>query len=939
MKEDSKSKNSLEIIVHPSDSLDVDSKLKELQSNIFHGLTEEEAQKRLTEYGYNGNALIGYYEENKAESALDALKSTLALQSRVRRDSTVHEVNARVLVPGDIILLRIGDIIPADSVMLAIDVTVEEESEVDIEAIEISVDQSALTGESLPVVKKRGDILYSSSIVKQGTTFALVTVTGQHTFVGRAAKLLGVKGRDVISSKHWWSRLFGKKSDEGHFQRIVNQLGNFLIVITVILVLIIFFVTVFIKKVAVLLALRQALILAIAAIPIGLPTVLSVTMAVGARQLAKVKVIVKRLTAIEELSSVSILCVDKTGTLTMNKLSLDKPYLAKKIKGCGGEYGRVVGNVLEDVIEEDRFSEQDLLLYAFLASEPNTQDPIEIAVQHAAKSKVPLLSDPTPQLDEKEREKPNVPVMSSSGTLPEVEPTTKQTTGVYSRYKVLKFTPFNPTSKRTEAVIEDSSTGTKFKVTKGAPQVILRLLHTTESQTVSKAESMVKQFAGSGLRALGVAKTDINNQTINDQQDEWQLIGLISLLDPPRPDSAKILNECKKFGLSVKMITGDQLIIAKEVAKRLGMPRTILDAYVSLDNQEIPEERLKEMVFKADGFAHVVPEHKHKVVSLLQEQGYLVAMTGDGVNDAPALKKANVGIAVEGATDAARSAADIVLLSSGLGTIIDGIKTSRAIFKRMRSYSLYRIASTIHFLIFFFVTLIAFDFSLPDIMIILIAVLNDIATLVISTDNALISQQPDKWRVGQLLFSSTILGILLAGISFGHYFIALNVFGVTREHLQSIMYLQISSCPHFVIFSTRVPYSYFWRDVPSLLFVVAIVGTQVVALLIAVLGAEAFGASSIGWVWGIVILAISTGSFMVLDLVKVFLVKIWSFKTTAILWPSPKRRKELKHRKLVLKQKQEAERLRRRARVVLLAIIFLNSFKRNRRHGQIQTSI
>jgi magnesium-transporting ATPase (P-type) len=461
---------------------------------------------------------------------------------------------------------------------------------------------------------------------------------------------------------------------------------------------------------------------------------MSVTMAVGAKQLASRQVIVKRLTAVEEFASVSVLCSDKTGTLTLNELTFDEPYLAP-------------GQTTDS-----------LLLNAYLASEAGTNDPIETAVRGAAEKTVPVL-----------RENP--------GTHHGVP-----------GYKITNFVPFNPTSKLTRATVTDLNKHVSYEVCKGAPQVVLRLV----KGNTAPYESAIEYFAQRGLRALGVART------VDGTTDEWEMVGLISLLDPPRPDSADTIEECYRYGVAVKMITGDQTIIAKEVAGRLGLGRIILDASHLVDNTK-SEEELKDNCIRADGFAEVIPEHKYRVVELLQNSGLLVAMTGDGVNDAPALKKANVGIAVEGCTDAARSAADIVLLASGLSTIIDGIKTSRAIFQRLRSYALYRITSTIHFLIFFFIITLAEDWQMPAILLILICVLNDAATMVIAVDNAVISQKPDKWRLGQLIFLSFVLAALLSVFSFAHFFVARDVLHVTSEQLSTIMYLHISSGKTFGI--------------------------------------------------------------------------------------------------------------------------------------------
>ncbi|KAG0077336.1 H(+)-ATPase [Linnemannia elongata] len=783
------------------------------------------------------NATIGFVEEAKAESALDALKQTLALKTRCWRNGHLVELDTSELVPGDVIVLRLGDIIPADGRLLGIGAT-GEATEGDLQ-----VDQSALTGESLPLSKNKGATVYSSSIVKQGQQMAVVTKTGGDTFIGRAAGLMAVA------------------PEEGHFQKIINRIGNFLILITVVLVVIIMVYLLVVdrgtpdgefKKV-----LERVLVLTIAAIPVGLPTVMSVTMAMGAKELAVRKVIVKRLTAVEEMASVSVLCSDKTGTLTLNELTFDEPYLTN-------------GNTAEDI-----------LLYSYLAAEPGANDPIEFAVRTAAEEQLDILKNRT--------HKHEVP-----------------------GYKVTSFLPFNPSTKMTQATVMNYSTQESFKVAKGAPQVIIRLVG-GDNDAVRAVNSLAKR----GLRALGVARTKPGSL------EEYELVGMISLIDPPRPDSAETIRRCNEMGVDVKMITGDQQIIAKEVAHRLGMGRVILDAGHLVDPSKSDDE-ITEHCIRADGFAQVIPEHKYRVVELLQNRGILVGMTGDGVNDAPALKKANVGIAVHGCTDAARSAADIVLLAPGLSTIVDGLMTSRAIFQRMRSYALYRITSTVHFLMFFFCITMALKWHMKPILLILICILNDAATLVISVDNAKISAYPDKWRIGQLIFLSVVLGALLTALSFAHFFVADRVFHVSAAKLEAIMYLHISSAPHFVIFSTRLS-GYFWENMPSPIFFIAVMGTQVFAMLICVYGVIV--GEAIGWGWGTAVIAISLVYFVFLDFVKVFIFRYWSFEFTAAAWPTKARKDKLKARKVRVIQQQRVWSSIDQVRQVGLKIKVLEALK------------
>ncbi|KAJ9089063.1 hypothetical protein DSO57_1016683 [Entomophthora muscae] len=789
------------------------------------------------------NAFVGFLMEAKAESALDALKSSLSLKTKCWRNGELAEVESALLVPGDLIVLRLGDIVPADCRLLGISITGEPSP------APLQIDQSALTGESLPVDKRKGQIAYSSSVVKQGQMMAVVTKTGGNTFIGRAANLISMT------------------NEKGHFQKIIGQIGNFLVLVTVVMVLILLTYLLATLKVynkdTIMDSIKKVVVLTVAAVPVGLPTVLSVTMAVGARQLSHKQVIVKRLTAVEEMASVSILCSDKTGTLTLNQLTFDDPWL--------------VGD----------FTKENILLYSFIASEPGANDPIEKAVRAAAITDVPCLRDLT------------------SHDIP--------------GFKVTSFVPFNPTSKRTQATVIDLNTGETYHVSKGAPPTMIKLVGGSDA-----AVNAVNNLASRGLRALGVART------YPGDPETWHLVGMISLLDPPRPDSAETIRRCHEYGVQVKMITGDQLIIAKEVAHRLGMQRAILDAN-KLVEKGVDEETITLRCMRADGFAQVIPEHKYRVVELLQKRGLLVGMTGDGVNDAPALKKANVGIAVHDCTDAARSASDIVLLAPGLSTIIDGITTSRAIFQRMRSYAIYRITSTIHILIFFFIIILWRQWHMNEILLIFIAVLNDLATIVIAFDNAQISQRPDKWRIGQLIFMSILLGSLLTVLSFAHFFIGINYLGFVENHdklgeLQTMMYLHISSAPHFVIFSTRLA-GFFWEKLPSWFFFLAIMLTQVLALIMSVTGIPTIMVSiNAGAAFGV--LGVSLVSFMILDVVKVFVMRAWSFQVTATFWPTPSRRSKLAQRKRVaadhLRLIENVEKIKK----VVVSVEAINHFTR-----------
>jgi H+-transporting ATPase len=549
------------------------------------------------------NAIVGFLEEHQAGNAIEMLKQRLALKAKVLRDGKWQEMPAKGLVPGDIVRIRLGDIIPADIKLM--------------EGEYLLVNQSALTGESLPVEKHVSDVGYSGSIVRQGEMNALVVSTGLKTYFGQTTKLVE------------------EAETRSHFQKAVMRIGDYLIVLAISLVAIIILASLFHGQ-GILKILQFALVLIVAAIPAALPAVLSVTMALGAIALAKKEAIVSRLVSVEEMAGMDVLCADKTGTITKNELTVG------------------------EVEPFAKFTDSDVLLYGTLASREEDQDPIDNAILVKSKETQVFVNN-------------------------------------ISDYKVVNFKPFDPVIKRTEATIEDKS-GNKFKVSKGAPQVILSLIDNKKAIS-SEVDKHVNSFATKGYRALGVARTDSKN--------EWQFVGLIALFDPPREDSAKTIKTAKSIGVDVKMVTGDHIAIAKEIASRVNLGTNIILPSSFIDK---PDIKAQQIVEDADGFAEVFPEHKYNIVESLQNRGHIVGMTGDGVNDAPALKKADAGIAVAGATDAAKSAADIVLTKPGISVIIDAIKESRKIFQRMNNYSIYRISETIRVILFMTLSILIFEF-------------------------------------------------------------------------------------------------------------------------------------------------------------------------------------------------------------------------------------
>ena len=723
------------------------------------------------------NAMVGFWEEHQAGNAIAALKATLAIKARVRRDGKWITPAARELVPGDVIRIRMGDIVPADARLL--------------EGDAIEVDQSALTGESLPAPRKSGEAVFSGSIVRQGEIGALVYATGANAYFGKTAEL--VQGTQTVS----------------HFQRAVLKIGNYLIILAVVLVATIIAFAIF-RGDPILTTLQFALVLTVAAIPVAMPTVLSVTMAVGARLLAKKKAIVTRLVAIEELAGVNVLCADKTGTLTQNKLTLGDPFSLDKI------------------------SAEQVILTAALASRADNNDTIDLAVLGGLKNDQALKG-----------------------------------------YKVTHFQPFDPVHKRTEAAITGPD-GKAFKVTKGAPQVILAL-SANSAQVKPAVDKAVNEFAARGFRSLSVAQAGGDGK--------WQLLGVLPLFDPPRDDAKSTIATAEKMGVKVKMVTGDALAIARETAKTLGMGTNILDASSLGDEKQQATTAVAKAIEKADGFAQVFPEHKFHIVDDLQKRGHIVGMTGDGVNDAPALKKADCGIAVSNATDAARAAAAIVLMTSGLSVIIDAIKESRKIFQRMNSYAIYRIAETLRVLLFMTLAILVFNFyPLTAVMIVMLALLNDGAILAIAYDNVHYKDAPEAWNMRLVLGIATALGVIGVISAFGLFYLGERVFHLDRAHVQTLMYLKLSVAGHLTIFLTRTR-GPFWSIRPARILLGAVLGTQMLATLIAVYGAFM---TPLGWGWAGFVWGYALAWFLVNDCVKLLAYRILDpakSRTTSDLMP------------------------------------------------------
>jgi len=719
------------------------------------------------------NAMVGFWEEHKASNALDALKGQLALKARALRDGQWLEIDATNLVPGDVVRLRMGDVMPADAKLFDGDY--------------ISVDQAALTGESLPVGKKIGDIAYSGSVAKQGEMSAVVTRTGSETFFGRTAKLVETAG--AVS----------------HFQKAVMRIGDFLIGMAIALGVVLVIVELA-EHVPVLHLVQFVLILVIASIPVAMPAVLSVTMALGALVLSKRKAIVSRLQAIEEMAGVDVLCSDKTGTLTQNKLEMGEPVVFEAANGA------------------------ECILAGALASKAENKDAIDLAV-------IASLANPN----------------------------------ALKEYTQSKFVPFDPVRKRTEAVATNGQ-GQVLHYTKGAPQVILDMCNLDEP-TRSKADSIVGDFAVRGYRTLGVARSD--------DGVVWRFLGILPMSDPPRADSAETIARAKKYGIDVKMVTGDNLAIGREISGQLGMGTRIQPAgafFPAGSNPDALDAATAKKIETSDGFAEVFPEHKYGIVKALQARGHIVAMTGDGVNDAPALKQAEVGIAVEGATDAARAAAAMILTAPGLGVIIQAVETARKIFERMMSYTIYRIAMTIDIMFFVVLAMLCYPTvrtaggglshfePLTAVMIIILALLDDIPIMTIAYDNTYLDSKPVRWDMRRVLGISSTLGLLAVVQTFGLLVVMREVLpnletmlpGLGLKNItidgqlqQTMLFLQLVAGGHLMLFVTRTKKFFLARPWPGIQLLLAIVGTQIFATIMCWQGwlVPALSWSLIGMVW------------------------------------------------------------------------------------------
>ena len=757
-------------------ALTIDETLSRLQINPATGLTKTEVKQRIERYGPNAveekqqnpaiaflkrfwgltawmleiaiiislilgnyldlyiitallivNALLGFFQEQQATRAVKSLKQKLQLQARVLRDGLWSTIRAEELVPGDIIRIRSGDLVPSD--LKIIDA-------------EISVDQSAITGESMLLEKKKSDLVFSGSMIRKGEATGVVTSTGPHTYFGKTTQLVQLAKPKL------------------HMEKVISGLMKWLLILVVTLLAIAFAVS-WIRGVNLLVMLSLALILLVSAIPVALPTMFTATMALGSQELVKKGVLVTRLSASEDAALMDVLCVDKTGTLTLNMLKI------------------------ADVVEINGHTKEDIVLFGALASQKANQDPIDMAFLAAAQEKNLPLND----------------------------------------YTQKKFIPFDPTTRRTEAILEKNKQ--EIRVTKGALAVITPISG-IYGKELADLETKIETFASKGYRIIAVAVS---------QEAKMQLAGLVALYDQPRPDSANIVAKLRALGISVKMLTGDSLPIAKQVAEEVHLGNKIARAPEIKEKVNKDAIDAAEIVEKSDGFAEIYPEGKYQIVKALQSRKHVVGMTGDGINDAPALKQAEVGIAVSNATDVAKGAASVVLTSPGLSNILSLVVSGRMIYQRILTWIFNKIIKTFQVVVF---VVLAFLFTglfvVNAFQVVLLLFLVDFVTISLATDNTRASEKPETWNIASLLKASIILGIFIVAESFGLLYLGLTYLNLSNTaQLNTFVFDILLFGGLFTIFVVRERDN-FWKSKPSKPLLLAIIVDIILSSLISAVG-------------------------------------------------------------------------------------------------------
>ncbi len=759
---------SAEEILHQN----IDQLIKTLNTDFNNGLDKAEVQQRLKQYGYNEipekktsvikkflqkfwnitawmleiiivlswilhrffdlyivtallflNALISFMEELLASNAVEGLKKKLFIHVKVLRDGVWLLIPAKELVPGDVISIKTGDFIPAD---------------IKIISSSLEVDQSALTGESLMIEKNINDYVYSGSIVTHGQAKGLVVLTGSKTYFGKTIELVQ------------------KAAPEPHVDLIITVITKWLLAIVTGIILIVILISLK-QGIPFLEILPLMLVLLLGGIPVALPAMFTISMAIGSRNLSKKNVLVSRLNALEDAALLTTLCIDKTGTLTLNQLA-----------------------IVEIVTFADTSSD-DVLLYGALASQEASLDPIDLAFIEAAKQKKLSLAS----------------------------------------YTIKELIPFEPTTKRTDVLLEKD--GKTLHVYKGSLNLMIQHFELSDAES-NKLTNYADSFAKKGYRTIAIAKTINNIPTI---------VGLSALQDPPRPESKKVLAELRDLGISIKLLTGDALAITQEIARIVDLEGDAVNFSIYKNQNQV---QIKEIVKKNNIFAEIFPEDKYKIVKILQIEGQIVGMMGDGVNDAPALKQAEVGIAVQDATDAAKKAASIVLTEAGLYHINYLIKMGRLIFRRVNTWIINKISRTVlktGFIVIAF--LITGEYVISSLEMLLLIFMTDFIKLSLATDNEEISKKPCSWNIAQVSRIAFILGIAMVIEALGLLYIGITYLQVDKHSLNTFCFEILFYFAIFSVFVVRER-GHFWRTMPSKTLLSAIIIDIVGAFLITTLG-------------------------------------------------------------------------------------------------------
>jgi H+-transporting ATPase len=641
------------------------------------------------------NATLGLFQESKAQTTLNALKSRLAMNASVKRDGHWKIIPAAQLVPGDFVKLTLGGVVAAD---------------VKITCGEVQLDQSMLTGESVPIEAGVGVATFAGALVRRGEAIAEVTATGMRTKFGRTAEL--VRTAHVVSSQ------------QKAVLRVVRNLAAFNGVVILMLVGYGYFLKMPFAEI-----IPLVLTAILASIPVALPATFTLAASLGARSLAKLGVLPTRLSAVDEAGTTDVFCADKTGTLTQNALTV------KSVAAMPG------------------FDEPHVLALAALASSEGGQDPVDGAIRAAAAAKTMA----------------NAP-------------------------KLVHYIPFDPAKKMSEASATDASGATQ-RIVKGAFDIVVGLTQPAPASAAAAA----KDLQGKGFRVLAVAA---------GPPTALKFVGLIALSDPPRADSAQLISALRALGVGVVMVTGDAPATAAIVAREVGIDGAVCPP------GPIPE-RLHPAQFAV--FAGVLPEDKYKLVKALQKGGHIVGMCGDGANDAPALRQAQIGIAVSTATDVAKSAAGMVLTEAGLAGIVAAVKEGRITFQRILTYTLNSIIKKVVTVLFLVVGLIMTGHAiLTPMLMVIVMIAGDFLSMSLTTDNVRPSQKPNSWNIGRLTMAGVLLGSCLLTFCAGVLAVGQFGFHLGTGALQTLAFIVLVFGSQATIYSIRERRR-LWNSPPSLL--------------------------------------------------------------------------------------------------------------------------